>query len=92
VSRSRSTTTDGDSAALVPGGGGSPRSAVPVQNTNIVQIIAEHLPGEYGALMAAIGREQEDLQAKLRYKEQLERIAADAGVSLTTTEGPAHGQ
>lgn len=74
--------TNGEDSVTLVSGGGASRSQVPVQNTNIIQIINEHLPGEYSALLVAIDRQQEEVESKLRYKAQLEAIAADAGVTL----------
>lgn len=83
MSRRTATADAGESATVVSSGGSSPRATVPVQNTNIIQVIAEHLPGEYEALKARIAKQESEMSALIAYRAQLEKIAADAGVDLT---------
>lgn len=54
----------------------------PVQQTNILQILREHLPGEHAAVIAEITALTDRLASHAQYREQLERIAREAGVEL----------
>lgn len=69
-----------------PEGVGSPSPAVtpvPVQETNILQILEAHLPAEHSAVIKRVSALNEQLGAARRYQEQLERIAGEAGITLS---------
>jgi hypothetical protein len=57
--------------------------SVPVQVTNVVQILADHLPDEYQALLIKIDQLKKDLDGCEKYRAQLESLATTAGVTLS---------
>lgn len=71
----------------------SPRpsaSSPPVQVTNVIQIITEHTPQEYSAVLVYIADLKEKLEVAERYRVQLERIAEVAEAPLSTTQHTHH--
>lgn len=71
-------------ASPSPTGNASPATpSIPVQVTNVVQILADNLPGEYTALMIHIKKLDDQKDAAAKYKAQLERLASDADITLS---------
>lgn len=60
----------------------TPPVAVPVQQTNILQILGQHLPTEHMAIDAKIEETERNLAALKSYKALLKQIADVSGVKL----------
>ncbi len=67
-------------------------SPLPVQNTNIVAVLRDHLPSEYAAVLVRI----DDLTAELgnlqSYASLLERLASTVSMDLSPIRDNPHVQ
>lgn len=57
-------------------------ASVPVQETNILRFLNDHLGAEHEALLASIATKRDELEAAESYRLRLEAIAAVSGVEL----------